>query len=212
VGRRKPVTAEQAAQDEEYLRRYLAAAQPRLTWLRERSSANGGPTPDELDLSRDSLVPLWEWAIGQFRKRPEQDPLDLVDHGSSGRYHLPRGSNLPMWFGRRPIQAPHWWSDETLALLDALIYYLAEAVRHAVPGTTWEIHRSGVENHVDEGQPVLTGLPLPFNPIPGMLNLSGRVNRVMEPDAPNPYGVPSAAPQDLRACYDAAVVGATTGP
>lgn len=211
MGRRRRVTAEQAAEDEDYLRRYLAGAEPRLQWLRERSARTGGPAPDQLDFSRDSLVPLWTWAIGQFRRRAESEPLDLIDRGSWGRYYAPRGANVPMWYGRQPIQAPHWWSDDTLDLLDALMYYVAEAVRRAVPGARWEIWRGDVKRAIDEGQPVLTGFTTPFNPVPGMMNLSGRVNRLMDRDSPNPYGIPSAAAEDLRDWYDTTVGNATPG-
>lgn len=213
MGRRKNGAAERA-EAEEYLARYLAGSEPRLRWLREEAARTGGPTPDQLDFSRDSLVPLWTWAIGRFRLRPEDDPLDLVEQGL-GRYYMPRTGTVPMWYGRRPIQAPHAWSDDTLALIDGLVYYLAECLLRAVPGARWQVFHATERNHVDEGQPVLTGGPAPLELLLPMMSLAGRVYRVVREDAPNPYGIPAATPEDLRQWFDdlaAPGVPATDGP
>lgn len=209
MGRRRYATAEEIEEAEEYLRRYLATAEPRLAWLREESARTGGPTPDQLDYSRDSLVPLWEWAIGQFRLRPADAPLDFVDLGRQGRYYRPHDADLPMWFGRRAVQAPDGWSDETLALIDGLIYYLAETVLRAVPGAKWEVWHADVKNHIDENQPVLTGFHTHVDLFMPMMNLAGQVGWMVKPDRPNPYRIPPPTPFDLRDWFDAIVADAT---
>jgi hypothetical protein len=211
MGRRhtKPPSAEKlaaAAEAEEFLRRYVATAPAALQWLRERSAATGGPTPDELDFSRDSLVPLFEWAIGQFRLRPGDQPTDFVDKGDLGRYYQPRGGRQPIWFGRTGLHAPHWWDDDTLALIDALTFYFAESVMRVVPGARWEVGRHPeLKRWVHENQPVLTGAGEAFEPIQGMLAVAGHVHRNVNPDSPNPYGVKPATIFDLRDWWDAIV-------
>jgi len=198
------VSAEEAREGEEYLRRYLAEAEPRLRWLREESARTGGPTPDQLDLGRDSLVPLWTWAVNRFQARPADQPLEKVEHGRH-RYFVPVGATLPMWYGRRGIQAPHGWSDETLELIDALVYYLAETILRAVPDARWEVWHADVKDHINENQPVLTGFTAPIDPLTTVIGLGGRVTRHLNPDAPNPYEIPAATPHDLRDRFDAAV-------
>jgi hypothetical protein len=198
------VTAEQAREAEEYLGRYLAAAQPRLEWLRELAVRTGGPTADQLSYGRDSLVPLWTWARGQFKLRPQDAQLDFVEKDGH-RYYVPRHGDVPMWYGRRGVQAPHHWSDETLQLIDALVYYLAECLLRAVPGSRWEIFHAAVRNHIDENQPVLTGFGQPVELIMPMMNVTGGVWRDMNPDEPNPYRLGGATPDDLQKWYDALV-------
>ncbi|OLB76376.1 MAG: hypothetical protein AUI14_18960 [Actinobacteria bacterium 13_2_20CM_2_71_6] len=207
MGRRRYVTAAEAAEaaeGEEFLRRYLAGAEPRLQWLRELSARTGGPAPDRLDYSRDSLLPLWTWAMGRFRQRPEDEPTEFVNNGPRGRYYLPRGP-LPMWYGRRAVTAPHKWDNETLQLIDALVYYLAESILRAVPTAQWEVFHADVSNHIDENQPVLTGFPVQVDPLGVLLSLAGRTYHARYPDAPNPYKVPPATPTELQELYDAIV-------
>ncbi len=107
-----------ATEAEEYLQRYVAASQPRLHWLRETAAASGGPSPERLDYTRDSLVPLWSWATSRFQLRPDGESVD------------PR--IVPMWYGRGTLHSPSWCSDDTLDLVDGLIYYRAEALRRAI--------------------------------------------------------------------------------
>jgi hypothetical protein len=201
VGRRKKVDPARVREAEEYLTGYLAGAEPRLRWLREWASQSNGPTPDQLDLSRDSLVPLWAWAIVQFELRPEDAALERVERDPH-RYYLPVGAQLPMWFGRLGITAPHWWSDRTLELIDAIAYYFAESLRRAVPSAQWTVGHADVPNYVHEGQPVLTGFETPLNPLLPVLNLAGRVYRLIRHDSPNPYDIPTATLTDLQAVFD----------
>jgi hypothetical protein len=161
---------------EEYLRRYLADAKPRLRWLREHASATGGPEPAALDFSRDSLGPLWTWAVRRFRLRPAGEAL------------VPE--ELPIWFGRRPIQRPTQWSDETILLADALMYYLAECVMRAVPDAHWVVGHSSLPNYLDENQPVLAGFAAPLDVVLPTQNLIA--NSLADPASPlkpKPVGV-----------------------
>ncbi|SCL59972.1 hypothetical protein [Micromonospora chersina] len=211
MGRRKTSAAEraeQAREAEEYLRRYLAEAAPRLRWLREEAARSGGPAPDRLDHSRDSLVPLWTWAMDRFEERSPDQPLDRVEEGL-GRYFVPRGATLPIWYGRRAVQAPHFWSDDTLALLDALVYYLAECLLRANPEARWAVFHSDWRNHIDENQPVLTGFGEPVDLLLPAMNLAGRVHRRLHPEQARATGLPVAAPPDLRDWFDEITARAT---
>lgn len=173
---------------EQYLHAYTAASKPRLRWLRETAVATGGPSPDQLDYSRDSLVPLWTWATGQFRLRTEAESV------------APR--RVPMWYGRGTLHSPSWCSDDTLDLVDGLIYYRAESLLRAVPGARWEVGHSETLGWISEGEPVLIGFDPPISPVRPIIALIGRVYRRLKPDRPNPYGIPSDTPYDLREQFD----------
>lgn len=207
--RRRPPTAEElaAAQEaKEYLGHYLAAAPASLQRLRERSAATGGPTHDQLDFGRDSLVPLFEWAMGQFNLRPEDEPKEFVDAGELGRFYRPKGGQQPMWYGRTGLTAPDWWDDDTLALIDALTYYFAEAVIRAVPGAHWEVgHHPQVKRWWHENQPVIAGAGEPFEPLQGMFAIASGVYRHIKPDPDNPRAAKPATVLDLQNWYDALV-------
>ncbi|NJC67015.1 hypothetical protein HC028_21270 [Planosporangium flavigriseum] len=174
----------------EYLQRYLAAREPRLRWLADLAAGTGGPAPEQLDFSRQSLVPLWEWAMKQFRLRDEDKVVDPT--------------RVPMWYGRSPAPAAYWWSDETLDLIDAVIYYFGECLRRAVPGARWEVGHAPYRNWVNENQPVLTGFTSPFNPFLPIPNIVGRVYYLLRPDEPRPNGIeiPPATAHDLRDQFD----------
>jgi hypothetical protein len=137
-------------EDDAYLQQFLAAAGPRLQWLREQSAQTGGPAPGQLDLSRDSLVPLWAWAAPRFRtlrdgEQPEPGPK-------------------PVWFGRLGRNPTQWWPNETLELMDATLYYLGESLIQAVPGAHWAIYRSvdGGPAYAN-GQAVVVGFGTPID-------------------------------------------------
>jgi hypothetical protein len=136
--------------DDAYLQQFLAAAGPRLQWLREQSAQTGGPAPARLDFSRESLVPLWAWAAPRFRKLREGEE--------------PEPGPLPMWLGRRKGFTQQWWPDATVELMDAVLYYLAESLIRAVPGAHWAIYRAPDGGpHFANGQAVLMGLGTPID-------------------------------------------------
>jgi hypothetical protein len=114
--------------DGEYLRRYLAAGDARAAWLRQQYESGVVTGADGLDYSRESLVPLWAWAIGRFQLRDDDAPMDLVVTENRGRYFVPRGAVLSMWYGRSALLAPHAWSDDSLTQVDAIAWYVAECL------------------------------------------------------------------------------------
>ncbi|GAA3239080.1 hypothetical protein GCM10010532_078700 [Dactylosporangium siamense] len=196
--RRKPDhrAADEAA--ERYLREYLSSAGPRLAWLRDQAD---GP----LDFSRDSLVPLWSWAVTRFKPRPADAPTDFVVADARNRYSVPRDADLPMWFGRTALQAPAHWDDESLAIIDAIVYYLAECLLRAVPVSRWEVGHGASRSWVNEYQPVLigfrhAGVSLPIELIGRVLILMSPVYRTFRPDLPD--NGERVTPEDLRDCFD----------
>lgn len=136
--------------DDAYLRRFLAAAEPRLSWLREQSAKTGGPAAAQLDFSRDSLVPLWAWVAPRLRKlRAGEEPAP---------------GPLPVWFGRCGRHARQWWPNETVELMDAVLYYLAECLMRAAPGAHWAVYRAPDGGpHFTNGQAVLMGFGTPID-------------------------------------------------
>jgi hypothetical protein len=104
--------------DEEAQRRFdeLTSSSPeRVAWLREEVG-------DALDLTPESLVPLWEWFVRREESRSD------------------RGGELPAWYEPDPPElASQRLSPATLRDVDAMAHYLAEVFLHNVPGAAWGI-------------------------------------------------------------------------
>ncbi|MFU8872689.1 hypothetical protein [Micromonospora sp. SL4-19] len=189
---------------EDYLRRYLAAGDERLAWLRDQAARTGGP--QRLDHSRDSLAPLWSWAIGHLQLRPTDAPREKVILETGGVFQRPKDAVLPMWYGRSPLIAPVAWSDESLALIDAVAFYTLECVRRTLPELTWQVGHQEQRGYHLEGLPVLAGRGFDLEPITSLLPIAGKVLRHLrnpEPDAADPRTPPAG--EDLRDWFDAAV-------
>jgi hypothetical protein len=77
---------------------------------------------DVLDLTPESLVPLWEWFVRREGARRD------------------RRGELPAWYEADPPElASQRLSPATLRDVDAIGLYLAEVFLHNVPGTAWGI-------------------------------------------------------------------------
>ncbi|HEX4929713.1 MAG TPA: hypothetical protein VFV62_03315 [Gaiellaceae bacterium] len=104
--------------DEEAQRRFdeLTSSSPeRVAWVRREVG-------DVLDLTPESLVPLWEWFMRREASRSD------------------RGGELPAWYEPDPPElAPQRLSPATLRDVDAMAHYLAEVFLHNVPGAAWGI-------------------------------------------------------------------------
>ena len=187
---------------EEYLRRYLDAGDARLGWLREQAGATGGPP--SLDFSRDSLAPLWDWAIGRLRLRAADAALERVVLETGSVFQRPGDAVLPMWYGRNAMLAPYVWSDDSLAVIDAVAFYAAECVRRAVPALAWRVGHEKERGYVHEGQPVLAGRGRDLAPVNELLSwLVGKVYALRAPDIGKQVARPAG--EDLRDWFDAAV-------
>jgi hypothetical protein len=193
IGPRGPAIYEgpPAESVEDYLRRYLAAGADRLELL--------AGAPVALDYSRQSLGPLWEWTVGFLQLRPDDAVKErvAVEDGSVVRRAV--GAVLPAWYGRSGTLAPHNWSDESLRMIDAVAYYLAECVRRAVPGLTWQVGTGEFRNVA-----VLAGPGQEYEPIGDVLNwLIGKVYHLRKPNPARPSPPPAGA--DLVERFDIAV-------
>lgn len=104
--------------DEEAQRRFdaLTSSSPeRIAWLRAEVG-------EALDLSPESLVPLWEWFVRR-------------EHGRRDR-----GGEVPAWYEADPPElAAQRLSPATLRDVDAIGLYLAEVFLRNVPGAAWGI-------------------------------------------------------------------------
>ena len=104
--------------DEEAQRRFdeLTSSSPeRVAWLRREVG-------DVLDLTPESLVPLWEWFVRREGARSD------------------RGGELPSWYEPDPPElAAQRLSPATLRDVDALALYFAEVLLHNVPEAGWGI-------------------------------------------------------------------------
>ncbi|MEU5902857.1 hypothetical protein [Micromonospora sp. NPDC047527] len=176
---------------EEFLHRYLAAGDGRLRWLRDESGV-------DLDLSRDSLAAVWDWALGSLQPRPVGAPIEKVATGS-GFFPRPTNAVLPMWYGRHASMAPSGWSDDSLRIIDAVAFYALECVRHAVPGTAWRVGHEAEWGYRYEGLPVLGGRGADLEPVHELIPLAGRLYKQLRGDPV------VAAGADLSGWYDAAV-------
>lgn len=85
----------------------------------------------DLDGSRDSLVPLWRWAVGRLAL---EDPAGGEDVG------------LPPWFSRGDDPREAAFPDGMFVLADELGHYLDEVALQTVPGARWRLvgERGGV--------------------------------------------------------------------
>ncbi|GAA4598960.1 hypothetical protein BJY16_002907 [Actinoplanes octamycinicus] len=181
--------------DEEFLLRYLAAGRDRIARLRRDVAG--------LDLSRDSLVPLWGWAIDRLALRDPAAPLERVTPADGSAFQRPVAADLPLWYGRSARLAPHDWSDESLALIDAIAFYTAESLDAVLPGLSWQVARGAGQGGDDRhrAQPVLAGRGDPIAPIDAVLTLLEPVRHKIKAE---PAGrVPT--PEDLRTWFDETV-------
>ena len=180
-----------AESGKDYLGRYLAAGADRLALL--------AGAPVRLDYSRESLGPLWMWAIQFLHLRPADAVKERVGLEDGSVIRRPAAAVLPIWYGRSGTLAPHNWSDESLRVLDALAYYLAECVRRAVPGLTWHVGTGEYQNVA-----VLAGPGKEYEPISDVLMwLTGKVFYLRRPNPAKPSPPPAGA--DVEERFDIAV-------
>lgn len=124
--------------------RWLADEPARLAWLADRVAAAKGRLVDRadvvLDLSPDSLVPLWRRVRKQLRWR---SPGEMFDP-----------ARLPVWANSSPGYNHSRFSDDTLWLVDAVARYWATVLSRAT-GDRWILGRSRVPGYVDQNMPIL---------------------------------------------------------
>lgn len=130
-----------------YCEAYVSGLPERIEWLRSELARTGGPV-DALDASRDALVPLWSWLLGQVGRSEEGTP--------AGR---------PAWHSA--TKGNPYLSDRDLWLIDAAGSHLAELVRTHVAAARWDVYRPpGELRDVNQNRTMLHGLPgRPADPI-----------------------------------------------
>lgn len=114
-----PVDYSELSDEEAQLRFHeLTSSSPeRIAWLR-------GEVGEALDLTPESLVPLWEWFVRREGSRTD------------------RGGELPVWYEPDPPEvAAQRLAPATLRDVDAIALYFAEVLLRDVPGAAWGIGR-----------------------------------------------------------------------
>lgn len=180
-----------------FLERFLAETPGRLQALREQCSSTGGPSAQSLDLTPDSLDPLWSWAAPRLAWRDGyQSPPPGEPGGRVPLDQLEPEDQLPSWFD--PVVSG-WarWSAESLWLLDGLARYLGETVLASVPGARWTAGHARRRGYAYENHPVLTGLPAEdIAPVWSTAIVAARALQ------------PGPGPASLKALHDVWVTGA----
>jgi hypothetical protein len=143
-----------------YFDKFIGAMPSQLDRLRQMSESTGGPTAKDLDLSINSLQPIWEWAAGRVAWRPGYvgapagEPQPLVDLAT-----VEPAQDLPEWFSDWP-QLWAQFSAPTLWLIDGFGRYLGETLVASFPGAKWKIGKSHVKGFVFQNHPVVSKVPL----------------------------------------------------
>jgi hypothetical protein len=147
-----------AEQAKAHLATFLSETPASLAALRE-SVAEGGLAPERLDLSVESLDPLWRWVIGRVSwrdgyrpPRSSAEPPAPIDQST-----VESDEMLPFWFRSNPAQ---WstFSFETLWTTDRLGRYMGEVLVARAPTAKWKVGRSRVRNYVYQNHPVISGV------------------------------------------------------
>lgn len=152
----RELTKQQAA---DYLETFLGVMQDRLDLLRERSAANGGPSPEVLDGSVESLGPLWEWALGQvswragYRPVPPGEPPPPIDLTT-----VEPATQLPEFYEDWP-QSWAQFTGSTLWLMDGLGRYVGEVLCRSLPKARWRVGSSRVKGYIHQNRPVVGPIP-----------------------------------------------------
>ena len=142
---------------EAYLEQFLREQPERLEQLVRLSESSGGPRPELLDYSPQSLVPLWRWARQRLSWNAAYEPPAVI--GDPPRHvpvreDLPPPGEVPSWAGAHPREFARF-SAETLWLIDMITRYFAEVLRRANPDACWQVAHSRISGEVNENQPVL---------------------------------------------------------
>lgn len=146
-------------QADEALRAFVAERTPALERLRTAVAEHGPDPRTALDGTLESVARLWEWLSGRCTElgvAPEALEED------------PTRDSWPSWARHGKLVDPHP-PAQTLALLDGLVSYLAEAVLAAVPDAHRRLGEHRISDHpllnypvlaADEHQVFLPALPL----------------------------------------------------
>ena len=106
------------------LQRHVATAPDRLQRFLRLVAATGGPAPERVDGTPESLVPLYTWFVSRARRADAPDAT----------------GELPEWYEPDPAElATQRLAPRTIADADGLALYFAEVLRRAMPNLHWDI-------------------------------------------------------------------------
>ena len=158
-----------------FLASFLDQTPQRLADLRDQCASQGGPAPHMLDLSAESLDPLWAWAKPRLSWREGYQPGQSWDQPASKIpcEDIEPLEALPDWYD---YDRGDWeFSASTLWLIDGLARYLGECFPHNIPGTRWKVGKNRHKRYIYQNQPVITGLAVDDSqPMAGVTILTSR--------------------------------------
>ncbi len=165
-----------------YLGRFVEEMDACHDRLVATAAATGGPGRDELDFSRESLDPLWEWAAPRCAWRagyvlPPRGSMEVWD------LELEPASELPSWFHQPSGIGMDRLDRATLWLADGVGRYFGEVLRRHVEGVRWGTGSTRPRNNWLANMPVLVGL---FDEMCPVLDATGRAVLVLTDYRPDP--------------------------
>jgi hypothetical protein len=119
-----------------FLEQYVAGLPGRIEDFLEEAGKRGAPV-EQLDFTRESLVPLWSWFIAsQQLPQPRATEEEM------------RASNPPWWFELLPPLGTELGPD-LARFVTLLAAYLGETIKRERPGSKWgfERHRGDSERN-----------------------------------------------------------------
>jgi hypothetical protein len=147
------------AQAGEYLARFLAEMPASEQRLADTAAATGGPPPELLDHTPESLGLLWQWVTTRLAWRDGYTPPPLGMPGPRiDPADLEPPEQLPSWFHHPSGAGYAEFSADTLWLIDGLGRYLGNTVVHTMPGTQWKAGHARATGYALQNQPVIAGL------------------------------------------------------
>jgi hypothetical protein len=147
----------------------------RLEEFRRQVAAEAGPDPNMLDVSPESLVPLWGWFV------------ELARAVDSGKRRAPGWDGSPPWYAPDPPNIDRPLPDWTAWVIDGLAYYWAATFQRSYPEMHWELGNWPKRLHVvEQNHPMLRGHGIQMSPLHLMdVKVSGVIKGGVdhEPDA-----------------------------
>ena len=146
--------------EEPFFQLYMGKKEAALKGFAKDLERLGGIDPSLLDLSIDSLLPVWR-AIRPYMKDAESHPLEQMPI-----WYSPEVKDYP--WGRKPI------SKETVRLLDGLAYYLGDVLVHNFNEASWQIGKTVRRKTFHSHKPIVSSPYYSHYPLNLALVMFGR--------------------------------------
>ena len=166
-----------------YLAQFLGEMDASHDRLVGTSEASGGPGRGELDFTRESLGPLWEWARPRYAWRADYVPVPLGQPNPWRPSGLEPASALPSWFHHPSGIGMERFDAESLWLMDGVARYAARTLTQRLPHLNWGRGTRFPPGYIHANQPVLKGFDVDLCPYSSE---AGRAVSVLVPELNEP--------------------------